>query len=76
MTELAVLEAFLADAHVDAAVFALRPDYRVMLLAVDGLVTDTSDQVSEALLRGGGRRSAPGAFRAAGGTAPARGGVA
>ena len=50
MTDLGVLEAFLADAHVDAAVFALRPDYRVMLLAVDGLVTDTSDQVSEALL--------------------------
>lgn len=50
MTELGVLEAFLADAHVDAAVFALRPDYRVMLLAVDGLVTDTSDEVSEALL--------------------------
>jgi DNA/RNA-binding domain of Phe-tRNA-synthetase-like protein len=50
MTDLGVLEAFLADAHVDAAVFALRPDYRVMLLAVDGLVTDTSDQMSEALL--------------------------
>jgi DNA/RNA-binding domain of Phe-tRNA-synthetase-like protein len=50
MTDLGVLEAFLADAHVDAAVFALRPDYRVMLLAVDGLVSDTSDQMSEALL--------------------------
>jgi DNA/RNA-binding domain of Phe-tRNA-synthetase-like protein len=31
------LDAFLAGAQVDDAVFALRPDYRALLLAVDGL---------------------------------------
>jgi DNA/RNA-binding domain of Phe-tRNA-synthetase-like protein len=31
------LEQVLADAEVDAAVFALRPDYRVLLVAVSGL---------------------------------------
>lgn len=44
------LEQFLADGHVDAAVFALRPDYRAMLLAVDGLVPGPSDEASDALL--------------------------
>ncbi len=44
------LEEFLADGHVDAAVFALRPDYRAVLLAVDGLVPGPSDQASGALL--------------------------
>jgi DNA/RNA-binding domain of Phe-tRNA-synthetase-like protein len=48
MTELA---GSLADAHVDAAVFALRPDYRALLLAVDGLVPAPSDDASDALLR-------------------------
>ena len=51
MPESADLDAFLAGAQVDAAVFALRPDYRAMLLAVDGLVPGPSDQASEALLR-------------------------
>ena len=46
-----LLGEFLAGAHVDAAVFALRPDYRAMLLAVDGLVPGPSDQVSDALLQ-------------------------
>jgi DNA/RNA-binding domain of Phe-tRNA-synthetase-like protein len=46
-----VLQEFLAGSHIDAAVFALRPDYRAMLLAVDGLVPGPSDQASEALLR-------------------------
>ena len=45
------LGSFLAGAHVDPAVFALRPDYRAMLLAVDGLVPGPSDQQSEDLLR-------------------------
>ena len=45
------LQEFLAGGHVDAAVFELRPDYRAMLLAVDGLVPGPSDQASEALLR-------------------------
>jgi DNA/RNA-binding domain of Phe-tRNA-synthetase-like protein len=45
------LEASLDDAHVDAAVFALRPDYRARLLAVAGLVSGPSDEFSEALLQ-------------------------
>lgn len=44
-------EGFLAGSHVDAAVFALRPDYRVLLLAVDGLVPGPSSPASDALLR-------------------------
>lgn len=51
MPDASVLEQFLAGGHVDAAVFALRPDYRVLLLAVDGLAPDPSDQASEALLQ-------------------------
>src|ERR1700728_3401800 len=51
MTEPSPLEKFLADAWVDEAVFALRPDYRVMLLAVDGLVPGPGDPASEALLQ-------------------------
>lgn len=51
MPELAMLEAFLAGGSVDAAVFALRPDYRALLLAVDGLVPGPSDQASDALLQ-------------------------
>ncbi len=45
-----MLEQFLAGGHVDATVFALRPDYRAMLLAVDGLVPGPSDKASDALL--------------------------
>lgn len=45
------LQAFLADAQVDAAVFALRPDYRALLLAVDGIVPGGSDHQGEALLQ-------------------------
>jgi DNA/RNA-binding domain of Phe-tRNA-synthetase-like protein len=51
MPDVAALEEFLADARVDAAVFALRPDYRAMLLAVDGIVPGPSDQDTDALLR-------------------------
>lgn len=51
MPDLGVLQAFLASAYVDAAVFALRPDYRALLLAVDGLVPGPSDQMSDALLQ-------------------------
>lgn len=43
------LEQFLAGGHVAADVFALRPDYRAVLLAVDGLVPGPSDEASEAL---------------------------
>jgi DNA/RNA-binding domain of Phe-tRNA-synthetase-like protein len=45
------LEAFLHGARVDAAVFELRPDYRALLLAVDGLVPGPCDGLSEALLQ-------------------------
>jgi DNA/RNA-binding domain of Phe-tRNA-synthetase-like protein len=51
MTDVGQLERVLAGAYVDAAVFALRPDYRVLLLAVDGLMTSPSDQGSDALLQ-------------------------
>jgi DNA/RNA-binding domain of Phe-tRNA-synthetase-like protein len=50
MPDAGMLEEFLAGACVDAAVFALRPDYRVLLLAVDGLVPGPGDQDSDALL--------------------------
>ena len=43
MAELGRLEEFLAGARVDADVFALRPDYRALLVAVDGLVPGPSD---------------------------------
>lgn len=46
-----MLQEFLDGAHVDAAVFALRPDYRAALLAVDGLVPGPSDSETDALLR-------------------------
>jgi DNA/RNA-binding domain of Phe-tRNA-synthetase-like protein len=48
---LGMLEEFLAGGQVDAAVSALRPDYRAMLLAVGGLVPGPSDQASDTLLR-------------------------
>jgi DNA/RNA-binding domain of Phe-tRNA-synthetase-like protein len=51
MPDAGMLEEFLAGACVDAAVFALRPDYRVLLLAVDGLVPGPGDQDSDALLQ-------------------------
>ena len=51
MPDLGTLEEFLDRARVDAAVVALRPDYRAMLLAVDGLGPGPSDQVSDALLK-------------------------
>jgi DNA/RNA-binding domain of Phe-tRNA-synthetase-like protein len=50
MPEPDLLQKFVADGHVDAAVFALRPDYRVVLMAVDGVVPGPSDQSGEALL--------------------------
>jgi DNA/RNA-binding domain of Phe-tRNA-synthetase-like protein len=45
-----MLEEALAAAHVDAAVFALRPDYRALLLGVDGIPPGPSDAATEALL--------------------------
>jgi DNA/RNA-binding domain of Phe-tRNA-synthetase-like protein len=51
MSDAGILEEFLAGACVDAEVLALRPDYRVLLLAVDGLVPGPGDQASDALLQ-------------------------
>jgi DNA/RNA-binding domain of Phe-tRNA-synthetase-like protein len=51
MPEASTPEEFVNGGRVHAAVFALRPDYRAMLLAVDGLVPAPSDQASDALLR-------------------------
>ena len=39
MPDIELLRELLAGAAVDEAVFALRPDYRVMLLAADDLVS-------------------------------------
>src|SRR6516165_9272527 len=50
MSDVGMLEEFLAGARVDAAVFALRPDYRALLLAVDGIAPGPGDQDSDALL--------------------------
>lgn len=44
------LQTFVDSAEVAPAVFALRPDYRALLLAVDGVTPAPSDAVSEALL--------------------------
>jgi len=41
-------ETFLAGAHVDPAVSTLRPDYRALLLAVDGIVPDPGGALLEA----------------------------
>jgi len=51
MADTAFLEEFLGAARIDAAVSALRPDYRALLLAGDGLVPSPSDDTSEDLLQ-------------------------
>jgi DNA/RNA-binding domain of Phe-tRNA-synthetase-like protein len=51
MSDAGMLEDFLVGACVDAAVFALRPDYRALLLAVDGIVPGPGDQANDALLQ-------------------------
>ncbi|MDQ0678550.1 DNA/RNA-binding domain of Phe-tRNA-synthetase-like protein [Arthrobacter pascens] len=50
MRELGMIQEFLDGARVEPAVFSLRPDYRAVLLAVDGLVPGPSDDASEMLL--------------------------
>jgi len=50
MREAAELQVLLDQADVDAAVWALRPGYRALLVAVDGLQPGPSDAASEALL--------------------------
>jgi DNA/RNA-binding domain of Phe-tRNA-synthetase-like protein len=49
--ELDRLGSVLADAWVDPEVFALCPDYRVMLVAVDGLAPDDDDAHGESMLQ-------------------------
>jgi DNA/RNA-binding domain of Phe-tRNA-synthetase-like protein len=51
MTEPSTLQGVLTSVYVDGEVSALRPDYRALLLAVDGLVSGPSDQASDALLQ-------------------------
>lgn len=51
MSEVVDLQGALDRATVDDAVFTLRPDYRVMLLAVEGIVPGPGDDASETLLR-------------------------
>ena len=50
MTSNSSLIAFLEGSGVDDAVFALRPDYRVLLIAASGLTPGPSDEWSDALL--------------------------
>lgn len=50
MPEIPPLPEFLAGARVDTAVFDLRPDYRTLLLAVDGLEPGPSDRAADELL--------------------------
>ena len=45
-----MIEQFLDGARVDDAVFALRPDYRALLIAAEGIAPGPSDAMSEALL--------------------------
>lgn len=51
MVEAGGSQEFLDGAEVAPDVFTLRPDYRVLLLAVDGIAPGPSDATSEALLR-------------------------
>ena len=51
MREGPTLGEFLAGAAVDRAVFDLRPDYRALLVAVDGLEPGPSDAASDTLLQ-------------------------
>jgi DNA/RNA-binding domain of Phe-tRNA-synthetase-like protein len=50
---------WLAAAHVDPAVTALRPDYRALLLVAEGLVPGPSDGWSEALLEAAEQQAPP-----------------
>jgi DNA/RNA-binding domain of Phe-tRNA-synthetase-like protein len=50
MAETSTWREFLDGARVDDAVFTLRPDYRALLLAADGITPGPTDNHSEALL--------------------------
>lgn len=51
MTALPELSTFLAQARIDESVRTLRPDYRAVLVAVDGLKPAPTDSASDAWLR-------------------------
>lgn len=51
MATIEKLQAYLDGASVAPEVFALRPDYRALLLIVDGIKPGPSDETSEALLK-------------------------
>jgi DNA/RNA-binding domain of Phe-tRNA-synthetase-like protein len=51
VADAAALNDFLAGARVDAAVFGLRPDYRALLVAVDGIVPGAGVEGGAALLQ-------------------------
>ena len=51
MGEVGRLDELLAGAFVEADVYGLRPDYRAMLVAVDGIVPSPSDDASDTLLQ-------------------------
>lgn len=51
MPDQSVLRAFLDAASVDGSIFTLRPDYRALLVAVDGIAPAPSDAASDALLQ-------------------------
>lgn len=51
MTMVDTLSGFLAHAYVAEEVFALRPDYRTVLVAVDGIEPGPSDATSEEWIR-------------------------
>lgn len=51
MADLTELQELIDCGRVDDAVFSLRPDYRVLLVAVEGLEPGGSDQTSDALLQ-------------------------
>jgi DNA/RNA-binding domain of Phe-tRNA-synthetase-like protein len=51
MADTSTWQEFLDGARVEHAVFTLRPDYRVLLLAADGMTPGPTDGHSEALLR-------------------------
>lgn len=50
MSESVRARSFLDGARVDDAVFRLRPDYRALLVTLDGLVPSSGDRASEELL--------------------------
>lgn len=51
MSEQLTLQQVAGSGRVDPEVFALRPDYRAVLIVVDGLEPGPSDNISEALLQ-------------------------